>query len=139
VARLPAGALEWRGRFPHVLADARQHVDAPAASLVRFGLREIAPIAHPNAGFHPPCQRLQQLAVIDRGGGEVKGTPPPCFVTLYVHLEAVPPPAATLGLAGPRLKSPVLTGPRHLTDWQGRRVWEHHRLGYGGPGAGGPG
>ncbi len=67
--KLETRELKLTGHMAHVVAGGGQPIHAALGQLLSLGLREIAPIAHHDPVLHPAGEGLEQLAIIDRGGG----------------------------------------------------------------------
>ena len=128
MAQLQTGELKLTGHFAHSLTCCCQQVDASLSQLPCWGLGEIAPIAHDDAIFEPAGEGIEQVAIIDRGRGEIERTKAPRFVTLHVELQALPPAHAILRLARPVAKSAMLSGPRDMADGNGGPVLQDHGI-----------
>src|SRR5215213_8745079 len=101
MAELQARELQRTGQVAHSLAGGGEEIHAALGKLAGLGLGEIAAIAHDNPVVEPARERSKPLAVIDRGGGEIKGTEAPRFVTRHMQLKAIPPAQAVLRLPRP--------------------------------------
>jgi hypothetical protein len=119
-----AGELKLAGHVEHILAGGGKEINAAPGEVSGLGLGEIAAIAHDNAVGHPPCSGLKELALVDRGGREVKAAEASRFVPLDVQLNSIPPAHAVFGFACPVSKGALLPYPREVTDLNGRGVWQ---------------
>jgi len=128
MAQLQIGQLKLAGQMAHVLAGGSEQIHTASSQLFGLGVREVAAIAHDDAIFHPACERIEQLAIIDRGRGEIERTKAPRFVTLHVELQALPPAHAILRLARPVAKGAMLSGPRDMADGNGGPVLQDHGI-----------
>jgi|GEM_PF-4810907 len=125
VAQRQTGQLKLTGEVTHILAGGRHQIHPARGQLFSFGLRQIAAIPDHDAIFHPAGERGKQFAIIHGGGGEIKPTQPPGFVTLHVELKAIPPAHAVFGLPRPVAKGPMLPFPRNVTDRNRGGVLQH--------------
>src|SRR5438552_696281 len=91
MTELQARELKRAGQRAHILAGGGEEIPAALGELSGLGLREIAPVAYDNAIVEPAREWIEQLAVIDRGGGQIECTPASGFVTLHRQLKAIPP------------------------------------------------
>ena len=66
--------------------------------------------------MEPAGQRIQQFAMIDGSGSEIKGTQAAGFVALDMEFEAVPPAHAVFRFVRPRAKGPMLAGVGNVAD-----------------------
>ena len=114
MAQLQTRQLKLTGDFTHIFAGSSEEVDAALREFCGFGLREIAPIADHNAVFEPACEGVEQLTIIDGGGGEIEGAEPPSFITLPGPLKALPPAPPVLRFPRPLPERARLARPRHV-------------------------
>jgi hypothetical protein len=113
----PMAELETRqrkrtGHLPHSLTGGGQQIDAALSEILRFGLREGPAIADHDAILEPTGEGIEELAIIDGRGGEIKAAQASRFITLHTELTASPPAHAGLRRARP--------GPKGAICWRTR-------------------
>ena len=118
MAQLQTRQLKLTGDFTHIFAGSSEEGDAARRECWGFGLRELAPIAAPNAVFAPACEGGEQLTIIDGGGGEIEGAEPPSFITLPGPLKAIPQPLPFFDFRAPS---------RNGRGWRARATWQPAR------------
>jgi len=128
VAQWEAGELKLTGQQAHILVRGGQQRHASGRKCFGLGLRARAAVAYDNPVVEPAGKGREQLAVIDRGRGEIKGAEAPCVITLHVQLQALPPAHAVLGFARPGPKGAVLNRPRDVTNRQGGRILQDNGI-----------
>ena len=90
-AQLETRQLELTGEMTHVFAGGGQQIYAARSELCGFGLRARAPSTDHDSVCHPPRERIEELTIIDRSGGQIKAAEPSSFVTLHMQFKAIPP------------------------------------------------
>src|SRR5262245_46820787 len=103
--------LKLTSHVTHILAGGGDEINTALRELCGLGLREIAAIADHDAVPHPPGERIEQLAIIDRGRSQLKAAESSCLIALDVEFKAEPPAHPVLGFARPVAKRAVLPRP----------------------------
>src|SRR6188768_775990 len=82
MAQLEASKLELTGQRAHIFARRSHQIHAASGELFGLGLREVAPVPNDDAVFEPAREGLEELAIIDGGGRQLKGTKAAMLIAL---------------------------------------------------------